>query len=181
MQKLLGAAVISSVLFVSGFMGASAAPNTTQDGLVNVAVGDVTALQNVNVGVAAQIVANVCGLDVGPIAILAQQVDASGAQNTVCTSTAGAPVTLTQNTGNTGGPGGNSGHPGFTRQNGLVNVAVGDVTLLQNVNVGVAAQAIANICGVKVGPIAALANQLATGGQHTVCTASGAPVIVSQS
>jgi hypothetical protein len=49
------------------------------------------------------------------------------------------------------------------------------------VNVGVAAQAIANICDVKVGPIAALANQLNVGQERTVCTANGQPVIISQS
>jgi hypothetical protein len=54
-----------------------------QDGLVNVAIGDIT-IQDINVGVAAAIAANVCGVKVGPIAILATQVDRSGAQRTVC-------------------------------------------------------------------------------------------------
>lgn len=176
MLKVIGAAVAGSVLFISGFTGASAAPDVNQDGLVNVAVGDVTVLQDVNAAVAAQVVANICGLQVGPVALLANQVNATGVSNTVCTAS-GAPVTITQNTGAPG----RGGHPGSARQNGLINVAVGDVTVLQNVNAGVAAQAIANICDVQVGPIAALANQLNAGEERTVCTANGAPIIISQS
>jgi hypothetical protein len=68
----------------------------SQDGLVNVAVGDVTILQDVNVGVAAQVAANICGLKVGPVAVLGQAVDRSGATRTVCTTDQG-PITLRQN------------------------------------------------------------------------------------
>ena len=50
-----------------------------QDGLVNVAIGDVTILEDVNVGVAAQVAANVCGVKVGPVAVLGRAVDRSGA------------------------------------------------------------------------------------------------------
>jgi hypothetical protein len=68
-------------------LGGAAAPATAQveqDGLVNVAIGDIT-IEDVNVGVAAAIAANVCGVRVGPVAILAIQVDRSGEQTTVCT------------------------------------------------------------------------------------------------
>jgi hypothetical protein len=174
MFKFLGAAVIGGVLFITSLTGASAAPD--QDGLVNVAVGDVTVLQDVNVGVAAQVVAQICAVQVGPVAILAEQVNATGLQQTVCTAE-GAPVIIRQNVPEPG----RQGHPGAARQNGLINVALGDVTILQNVNVGVAAQVIANICNVQVGPIAALANQLNAGEERTVCTANGQPVIISQS
>jgi hypothetical protein len=176
MFKTLSAAAIGGVLFITSLTGAGAAPSTVQDGLVNVAVGDVTILQDVNAAVGAQVVANVCNVAVGPVALLATQVDVTGTSETVCTANA-APVVISQNSG---GPGGFD-HPASTRQNGLVNVAVGNVTLLQNVNVGVAAQAIANVCGVKVGPIAALANQLDAGQSETVCMAAGQPVIISQS
>src|SRR3954468_9679093 len=99
MLKALGAAAIGGVLFITSLTGAAAAPNnTTQDGLVNVAAGDVTILQDVNVGVAAQVLANVCGFDVGPIAVLANQADISGVTSTVC-SVKGAPVTVMQNSG----------------------------------------------------------------------------------
>jgi len=83
----------SALLFVGAAGPASA---QQQDGLVNVAVGDVTILQDVNIGVAAQVAANVCGLKVGPVAVLATQVDASGGARTVCT-TGGQVVRLTQN------------------------------------------------------------------------------------
>jgi hypothetical protein len=176
MFKTLSAAAIGGVLFITSLTGAGAAPNTVQDGLVNVAAGDVTILQDVNAAVAAQVVANICNLQVGPIALLANQADITGVSQTVCTAS-GAPIAITQNSGKHGG----FDHPASARQNGLVNVAVGNVTLLQNVNVGVAAQAIANVCGVQVGPIAALANQLNAGNSMTVCNAAGQPVIISQS
>ena len=66
-----------------------------QDGLVNVAIGDIT-IQDVNVGVAATIAAQICGVQVGPVVLLAQRVDATSTQRTVCESDQG-PVTLTQN------------------------------------------------------------------------------------
>ena len=69
-----------------------AAAQPVQDGLINVAVGDVT----VPIGVAAQIAANACGVKVGPVAVLARAVDRSGATETVCTTDQG-PVTISQN------------------------------------------------------------------------------------
>ena len=75
---------------------ASAANNANQDGLVNVAVGDVAILNDVNVGVAAQVAANICGVKVGPVAVLGTAVDRSGATSTVCTTDQG-PINLTQN------------------------------------------------------------------------------------
>jgi hypothetical protein len=73
-----------------------AAQVAVQDGLVNVAVGDVTIAEDVNVGVAAQVAANVCGLKVGPVAVLGRAADRSGATQTVCTTPQG-PVTISQN------------------------------------------------------------------------------------
>jgi hypothetical protein len=100
MQKITrivaGTAFAGSLFLTAGMGAANAAPNQTQDGLVNVAVGDVTVLQDVNVGVAANVVAQVCGLKVGPVAALARQVDRSGATTTVCTSPSG-PVVISQN------------------------------------------------------------------------------------
>lgn len=85
-----GAAIVTGVA-----APASAAPSQFQDGLVNVAVGDVTILQDVNVGVAAQVAAQICGLKVGPVAVLGNAVDRSGDTATVCTTDQG-PVTLQQ-------------------------------------------------------------------------------------
>ena len=92
-------------LAVSAFMGAAVvftpAPTASaqiaiQDGLVNVAVGDVTILEDVNVGVAAEVAATICGVKVGPVAVLGQAVDRSGDTRTVCTTDQG-PVTIRQN------------------------------------------------------------------------------------
>ena len=76
--------------------GAPAQAQVNQDGLVNVNVGDVTILEDVNVGVAAAVAANICGVKVGPVAVLGQAVDRSGATRTVCESDTGD-VTITQN------------------------------------------------------------------------------------
>ena len=83
-----GAAVIAAAT------PAAAQPN--QDGLINVAVGDVTILEDVNIGVAAQVAAELCGLKVGPVAVLGSAVDRSGETRTVCETDQG-PVTLEQN------------------------------------------------------------------------------------
>ena len=81
--------------------GAVAAPAAVaqpvdQDGLVNVNVGDVTILENVDIGVAAQVAAQICGVKVGPVAVLGVAVDRSGDTRTVCESDQG-PVTIRQN------------------------------------------------------------------------------------
>jgi hypothetical protein len=82
-----GAAIIAA---------ATPAAAQEQDGLVNVMVGDVTIAEDVNIGVAAQIAANVCGVKVGPVAVLGRAVDRSGTTETVCTTDQG-PVDLEQN------------------------------------------------------------------------------------
>jgi hypothetical protein len=65
-------------------------------------------------------------------------------------------------------------------QVGLVNVSVGDVTILENVNVGAAVQAAVNICGVQVGPIGVLAVQAARQGQVVVCTTDQGDQVIIQ-
>jgi hypothetical protein len=59
-------------------------------------VGDVTILEDVNIGVAAQLAAQICGVSVGPVAVLGTAVDRSGDTETVCETDQG-PVTLQQN------------------------------------------------------------------------------------
>src|SRR5437868_1037606 len=76
-----------------GVVSATAANNSHQSGLVNVSLGDVNLLNDVNLAVAANVAATVCGVNV-PVALLAQQVIAGG-QNTVCDTAAG-PLTVTQ-------------------------------------------------------------------------------------
>jgi hypothetical protein len=70
------------------------------------------------------------------------------------------------------------------RQAGLVNVAIGDITI-QNINVGVAAQVIAALCAeVRVSDVAILANQLRRDTEETrkfACEAQGRDVYLEQS
>jgi len=65
------------------------------DGLVNVQIGDIEVLNNANIGVAADIVAQACGVNVSNVAVLAEQVDRSGKSKTVCTTTDGQDVVIT--------------------------------------------------------------------------------------
>jgi hypothetical protein len=129
---LLGAAIVAAA--------ALAAPAAPQPGhqagnsLVNVQIGDVTLLLPVSVA------ANVCDLDVN---VLAQQLDAA---DTSCTATAESIASPGNGTG-TG-----SGH---TAGDSLVNVQVGDITVLLPIAVA------ANVCDVAVN---VLARQLQTGG-----------------
>ena len=88
---------VASVFAGAVILGASAAPSMaqTQNGLVNVNVGDVTILEDVNIGLAAQVAANICGVKVGPVAVLGAAVDRSGDTSTVCTTDQG-PISLRQ-------------------------------------------------------------------------------------
>ncbi len=84
-----------------GLLGVGAAPayaqpDQNQDGLVNVAIGDVNVVRNVDIGVAAQVAAQICGVKVGPVAVLGRAVDRSGDTRTVCETDQG-PVTIEQN------------------------------------------------------------------------------------
>jgi hypothetical protein len=83
--------VFAGAAIVAAATPAAAQPQ--QDGLVNVNVSDVT----VPIGVAAQIAANVCGVQVGPVAVLGRAVDRDGETRTVCTTDQG-PVMISQNT-----------------------------------------------------------------------------------
>jgi len=95
MQRSIVALLVAGVLSL-GLVGPAAAQRQQQDGLVNVMVGDVTILENVNIGVAAQVVAELCGMRIGPVAVLASTVDRSGAPVTVCTVDTD-PIIITQN------------------------------------------------------------------------------------
>ena len=97
LNKSVAALFVGAVLTAGAAAPATAANNKTdQDGLVNVNVGDVNILNNVDIGVAAQVAAQVCGVKVGPVAVLGQAVDRSGATRTVCESDQGR-VTISQN------------------------------------------------------------------------------------
>ena len=53
-------------------------------------------LNDADIGVAAQVVANICGVKVGPVAVLGTAVDRTGDARTVCTTDQG-PIRITQN------------------------------------------------------------------------------------
>ena len=151
---------------------AAAANNSKQVGLVNLSVGDVDVLNDVNIGVAAGVAATICDLDV-PVAVLAAQVIADGSE-TVCTTLAGPVVVEQSQTGGGGGGGGNN-----ATQAGLVNVALGDVAILNDVNAAVAAAVAATVCDVNI-PVAVLARQLIADGSTTVCESEAGPLTVTQ-
>ena len=81
----------------AALVGASASPAAAQEqrGLVNVNVGDVEVLNDASIGVAAQLAAQICGVNVGPVAVLGAAVDRSGDMETVCETDQGD-VTLVQ-------------------------------------------------------------------------------------
>lgn len=88
--------LFAGAALVAGAATPASSATQNQDGLVNVAIGDIT-IEDVNVGLAAQIGAAVCDVaDVGPIAVLGRAVDRSGDSRTVCTTDQGD-VVLTQN------------------------------------------------------------------------------------
>ena len=94
MKVLTRPRVFIATLFASASLltAVPAASAAQQNGLVNVNVGDVTLLNHVGIGVAANVVAQVCGVQVPVAAILAA---ARAGGNTVCTSTSQLPVTVT--------------------------------------------------------------------------------------
>ena len=172
-KRILAAICAVSVLAVLGVAPAGAANNASQTGLVNVAIGDVAILNNVNLGVAANVAATVCGVTV-PVAVLANQVITGAGTFTCSTTTDPLTVTQSQNGGPSGTGGGNN-----SRQTGLVNVSTGDVSVLNNANLAVAANVAATLCGVSV-PVAVLATQVfGPQGGFTCDTATG-PLTVTQ-
>ena len=110
-KRMTAGAVLGGSLLFTGMGIANAAPPVNlQDGLVNVDVGNVTIAKDVNVGVAAQIIAAVCGTDV--TAAVLGGVDQTGVSQTFCTLP-GGPLTVAQNAGTSPGNSGNA--PGNNR------------------------------------------------------------------
>lgn len=96
-QRNMGALLMAGTLAL-GLAGSAAAQVQISDGLVNVTVGDVTILEDVNIGIAALVVATICDVRVGPVAVLGRAVDRSGAPREVCTvDDPETPITITQN------------------------------------------------------------------------------------
>lgn len=95
-------AVAAGTLFLLGTVAgpSQAKDNTTiNDGLVNVTVGDVTVEDLIDIGdisVLANVVATVCPIVDVDLALLAEQVDASGKKELVC-KTENGPVRIVNN------------------------------------------------------------------------------------
>lgn len=120
-SRLLAAAVATTAVLA---VGATPATAQSQEGLVNVAIEDVT------IQVPVSVAANVCDINV---AVLAEMVDDGSA----CVATADSAASAGQSP---------NGPP--TRQEGLVNVLLDDIVL--QVPIAVAA----NICDVNVAVLA---------------------------
>jgi hypothetical protein len=176
LRRSLVSLLIASLL---AFVGAASAPaqnNSRQTGLVNISLGNVALLNNVNLAVAANVAATVCNVTV-PVAVLAQQVVAQSGDFT-CDTEAG-PLTIDQALNGPSGGRPNAGGNN-SRQAGLVNVSLGDVAILNDVNAAVAANIAVTACNLTI-PVAVLATQIvAQDGEYTCNTLAG-PLDVTQS
>lgn len=149
-----------------------------QDGLVNLFLNDVLQVENVNVAAVVTAVANICPGITADVAALASQVDQSGESQTIdCTATADRIRIAQNNPSPSPEP-----SPGPTRQDGLVNVYANDLIDVQNVNVAAVVAVIANVCPGITADVAALASQVDQSGESQTinCTATGAPITISQ-
>ena len=101
MKKTAATAVMGGALLFTGMGVAQAAPpvDNVQDGLVNVGIGNVTVLRNVNVEVAAAVAAAVCpSVDVAAAVLGTVQAVDQGGETFNCDTTAeNGPLTITQN------------------------------------------------------------------------------------
>jgi hypothetical protein len=101
-----GAVVGGSLLFTAGLGLASAQPDTANDDLVNVSIGNVGVLEDVHSAAAAQIAAGVCDAEIDAVTTQVKAVDTDSVQQTVCTNELGA-IDIVQN-----GPGQSENAPG---------------------------------------------------------------------
>ena len=91
-RKMLLAPVLAGALAVG-----TACEPTVQDGLVNVRIGDVTILEDVNVNVAANVVAQICGVSVPVAVAVIAGVDQDSEPATFCRLANEFPVIVEQN------------------------------------------------------------------------------------
>ncbi|OBB28721.1 hypothetical protein A5792_21475 [Mycolicibacterium peregrinum] len=100
-----GAMLGGSLLFTVGLGIAQAAPETAGDGKVNLTLGNISVLENVDDAAAAQIAAGVCeNTDTAALTTAVQGVDANSTDHVVCTNNLGT-ISFSQN-GTTERPGG---------------------------------------------------------------------------
>ena len=175
MRRTLLPLILASALVATVAAPAMAQNNSRQAGLVNVSAGDVALLNGVNLAVAANVVATVCDATVG-VAVLATQLIGDGTA-TFCEGTA-EEITVDQSQPGDGGGtptlGGNN-----SRQAGLVNVSLGDVAILNNVNIGVAANVLITVCDLTVGAAVLAVQGIADTGE-TTCESTAGPILIEQ-
>jgi hypothetical protein len=176
MRRKLLPLILASALVVATAPAAMAQNNSRQIGLVNVSTGNVDLLNNVNLAVAANVIATVCDVTV-PIAVLAAQIVADGGA-TECEGTT-APITITQAQPGDGAGTPNGGGGNNSRQSGLVNLSLGDVAILNNLNLALAANVLVTACDLTV-PVAILAVQGVSDAGDTVCMTAAGPINIDQ-
>ncbi|UHJ56599.1 hypothetical protein LT337_06615 [Mycolicibacterium fortuitum] len=92
-----GAMLGGSLMFTVGMGIANAAPETAGDGKVNLTLGNVSVLENVDDAAAAQIAAGVCeNTDTASLTTAVQGVDANSTEHVVCTNNLGT-ISFSQN------------------------------------------------------------------------------------
>jgi len=99
-MKIKGLVVASfaAALLAIGVAGTASAQTTVGDGLVNVAVGNVTILENVDIGAAVNAVVLACDLvDVEAVAGIIADVDAGETNKATFCKAEGGKVRVTQN------------------------------------------------------------------------------------
>ena len=165
-----------SVLALAGVSSSVAANNSQQVGLVNVSTGDVDLLNNVNLAVAANVIATVCDVTI-PVAVLATQIVADDGA-TFCQGTS-APITIDQAQPGDGAGTPNGGGGNNSNQAGLVNLSLGDVAILNNLNLALAANVLVTACDLTV-PVAILAVQAVSDAGDTICVTDAGPINLTQ-
>jgi hypothetical protein len=176
-RSLVTLIVVGLLATMGAASTATAQNNSRQVGLVNVSTGDVDLLNNVNLAVAANVIATVCDVTI-PIAVLATQVVGED-DATFCQATT-APITITQSQPGDGAGTPNGGRGNNSRQSGLVNVSLGDVAILNNLNLALAANVLVTACDLTV-PVAILAVQAVGEAGDTVCMTAAGPINLDQS
>jgi hypothetical protein len=95
-RKSIATVFAGTVLAVG--IASPASAQTRQDGLVNVVVGDVTILEDVNIAAAVDAAVQACDLvDVGNVTLLAARTDNTSRSSTVCRQEDGDKVRFVQN------------------------------------------------------------------------------------
>ena len=92
-----GAAFGGALFFTAGVANAQPMETAEPDGLVGIAVGDVTILEAVPADAAATIAGTLCASAPEDVTTLALQVDNEGVSQTVCEGLPGGDLLLTQN------------------------------------------------------------------------------------